>query len=213
MALKSFIEKNEDKYKIRIKGFEDRRGMPNKQMIVNGWHRKKDELLPYEAYYIGIHTTYDMLNTIKKGTTIGCRDIFTLNQVKRQHKLKGIFSGCSSINIPFYDGPRVGTSEYYHENKNTGILSLDTQIKQVHDLIDELSKKELVITDRLHIAMPCIAVGTPVIIKPRSFQQERFTLFTYFHEFPGFEKVVTKECGLKDKMESTFKDAFDSIFL
>lgn len=210
LTLQNFIKNN---YRdIDIDGYSDRSNLENKNVIINGWHRHDKESLPYEGIFIGIHTEYNKIQNIKDNTLIGCRDIFTLNEVNKNKKIKGILSGCSTITIPFYDGKRDGgTVEYTHEDKKTGFLPFEEQLKMANDLIEELKTRELVITNRLHIAIPCIALGTPVIINPRNFQKERFTIFKYFKEFPGYNKTITRESGLKEKMEEVFKDAFEEV--
>jgi hypothetical protein len=210
LTLYNFIKNN---YKnINIDGYSDRTNLENKNVIVNGWHRRIEEPLPNEGIFIGIHTAYDNTRVIKKNTLIGCRDIFTLNEVKKNKNIRGIFSGCSTITIPFYDGKRDGgVAEYMHQDLKTGYIPFDEQLKMAGNLIEELKTKELVMTNRLHIVIPCIALGTPVIINPRNFQKERFTIFKYFKEFPGFNKIITRESGLKEKMENVFKEAFEEV--
>ena len=182
-------------------------------MIINGWHRNQKECLPNEAIFVGIHTTNEMLTSVKKGSVIGCRDIFTLNEVRKNKQLIGIFTGCISIYLPYYEGIRSETAEYYHSDKHTGVYDIETQIKNVESLINELKTKQLVRTNRLHIAIPCIALGTPVIIEKRHFQQERFSIFDYFRPtFPGYRCIITKDSGLKEKMFDTFRQNFDIIF-
>jgi len=210
ITLKNFIE---SKYPlIKIDGYCNRQNL-EENMIINGWHRNKTETLPHhKVIYVGIHTDYNMIKDIKINTLFGCRDVFTMKEVlKYKDKYKAIFSGCSTITIPEYNGNRIGKKEYLHSD-NKESLTLDEQIKKIDELIDDLKTKELVITDRLHIAIPCIALGTPVILNPRKFQKERYTIFDYFPEFPGFGKVITKECGLRDNMLKTFENAFETIF-
>lgn len=209
ISLKNYIESNYPD--IIIDGYCDRKNLEN-NMIINGWHRNKNEVLPHKAMYIGIHTSYNMISSIQTNTMIGCRDIFTLKEVlKYNNKFKPIFSGCSTITIPEYTGIRNGINNYFHKDNNDS-LTFDEQIKNVNELIDDLKTKELVNTDRLHIALPCIALGTPVIVKPRKFQTERYSIFNHFPEFPGFDKVIKKECGLRESMLKTFENAFEEIF-
>ena len=210
LTLYNFIKNN---YKdIEIDGYSERSELENEKVIINGWHRNKEEPLPPVGIYIGVHTSREQIKSIKKNTVIGCRDIFTLNEVKINRRIKGIFSGCSTITIPFYEGIRDGgIVEYIHEDKKTGFIPFEEQLKIANDLIEELKTRELVITNRLHIAIPCIALGTPVIINPRNFQKERFTIFDYFKEFPGYNKTITRDSCLKEKMEEVFKDAFEEV--
>ena len=98
-----------------------------------------------------------------------------------------------------------------HEDKETGIIPFDKQIIIARNLIDELKTKELVTKNRLHIALPCIALGTPVKILKREFQPERFSILEN-HLFSGFDKIITyKPSGLRDYLEEQFIKGFDTI--
>lgn len=211
ISLMDFIER---KYGVKIKKFQDRSQMTENDMIINGWHRRLKEKLPNNALYIGLHSDRIMMKNISENTLIGCRDKFTFSEVEKLPHLKPIFTGCSTITIPLYDGSRKGKVEYKHEDKETGILSLERQIILARNLIDELKTKELVTTNRLHIALPCIALGTPVIIKKREFQPERFSIFEMVPKelFPGFGEIVTyKPSGIRDYLEQQFIKGFDEI--
>jgi hypothetical protein len=211
IALMDFVEK---KYGVKITNFEDRSLMTENDMIINGWHRHRKEKLPNNALYIGLHSDRLMMKNICENTLIGCRDKFTMLEVDNLPHLKSIFTGCSTCTIPVYNGPRKGKSVYMHEDKETGIIPLDEQIIIARNLLDELKQKELVTTNRLHIALPCIALGTPVKILKREFQPERFSIFENVpsHLFPGFDKIVNYEpSGLRDYLEHQFIKGFDSI--
>jgi len=211
IALMDFIERE---YKIKLDNFQDRSNMTENDMIINGWHRHRREKLPTEAIYIGLHSDYVMMKYIKKNTLIGCRDPFTVEQVSKISGLKSLLTGCATSTIPLYTGERKGEVIYMHEDKETGIIPFEEQIEIARNLINELKTKELVTTNRLHIALPCIALGTPVIIKKREFQPERFSMFETSGLFPGFDKVVTyKVGGLRDYLENLFIEGFNKIVL
>ena len=209
LTLQNFIKNN---YKdIIIDGYSDHSLLESEyKVIINGCHR--NEILPSESIFIGIHTDYTKIQNIKNDTLIGCRDMFTLNEVKKNKNINGIFSGCSVITIPFYDGKRNGgIVEKIEEKYIFGPKNFDEKLKLANDLIEELKLKELVVTNKLHIAMICIAVGTPVIITQRNIQKEQFSIFDNFKEFLGYNKTITRESGLKEKMEKVFKEAFEEI--
>ena len=214
VALMDFIERN---YKIKLDNFQDRSNMTENDMIINGWHRHRREKLPAEAIYIGLHSDYVMMKYIKKNTLVGCRDPFTVEQLGKVTGLQSILTGCSTSTIPLYTGERKGKVIYMHEDKETGIIPFEEQMKIARNLIDELKTKELVTTNRLHIALPCIALGTPVIIKKREFQPERFSNFESLIKtglFTGFDKTVTYEVGgLRDYLENMFIEGFNKIVL
>jgi hypothetical protein len=208
VALKDFIL---SKYGIDINEYSDRNNMTEDNMIINGWHRNQHEKLPENGIFIGLHSDSKKLTHLKNDTLIGCRDLFTLNEVKKIPHLKGIFSACSTCVIPKYTGPRKGKAEYLHADMKTGVIPFDKQIEMVRNLIDELKTKELVTTDRLHIALPCIALGTPVIMKKRSYQRERYSLFDLVPSFIGFGRIIKPNSGIREYFEKIFTDSFEKI--
>jgi hypothetical protein len=210
ITLEEFLKKRS----IHIDGYDDRKSMTD-DAIVNGWHRFSNELLPKRAKYIGIHTDRKQLLNIdrtQKEVIIGCRDPFTLNEVRKVCGLKGILSYCSSCTLEVYNGPRKGILHKYHGEKEIkDDAPWDLQIKVAKELLNQLKTAELVYTDRLHIILPCISFGTPVILNPRKFQLQRYSLFD-IPEYPGHEKVVELKSGLKYIFEKQFKETFDLIF-
>lgn len=208
VTLKDFIL---DKYKIDINEYSDRNNMSENDMIVNGWQRHDKEKIPENSIFIGLHSEAKKMKHIKKDTIIGCRDLFTLKEVEKIPHLKGIFSGCSTSMLSLYTGPRKGKEEYLHSDIKTGVVPFDKQIIMARKLIEELKTKELVTTNRLHIALPCIALGTPVIIKRRPFQMERYTIFDAIPDFPGYNKIINSRSGIREFFIKTFTDSFEQI--
>jgi exopolysaccharide biosynthesis predicted pyruvyltransferase EpsI len=210
ISLKKFLEKRS----IYVDDYDDRSSMTD-NAIVNGWHRHSNELLPRQAKYIGIHTDLQHLlniDTTKKNVIIGCRDPYTLNETSKVKGLKGILSYCSSCTLELYNGFRSGVLHKYHGEKEViDNASWDLQIKAAEELLNKLKTAELVYTDRLHIVLPCISFGTPVILNPRKYKLERYSLFN-IPEYPGHKKPIELKSGLKYRFEEKFKEAFDLIF-
>ncbi len=208
LSLKDFLQKHD----IVVDSYHDRKSMLN-GMIVNGFHCRPNEPLPKKAIYFGIFTDAAMLKNIDKGQLIGCRCIYTLDQVRRIPGLRGFITGCSTNSIEPYDGERSGEIRLMHDDLQTRYVNLpwDQQVKAAYELLDVLKKKSIVYTNRLHVALPCIALGTPVVLEKRLFRQERYSIFNTFKEFPGYGKVITKESGLRDAMRNVFIQGFEVI--
>ena len=212
ISLEDFI--NKSNYDIKINGYVDRADMSKEtNMIVNGWHRHPGHDFPTKSMFIGVHTDSNNIFRTNKFSLFGCRDLFTLNQCKSIHR-KGILSYCSTVTFPYYQGDRCGELKLYHDNEDKTLynLTFDEQKQRAGELLDILKTKELVYTDRLHIGLSCIALGTPVVITQRPFQKERYSMFHTVPQFIGFDKIITKESGVKEYMEQIFIDSFDKIY-
>lgn len=130
---------------------------------------------------------------------VGARDPVTLAQLSKE----GIpveLAGCATLTLPLYEGPRQGIISVDFEGPGTRLthemsrhLTLAEQWTAASDLLSRYKTAEAVYTSRLHVALPCLAFGTPVwIARPgaRGFP-ERFSLL----EEMGipFEELVVRD--------------------
>lgn len=133
-----------------------------------------------EAYFNDYNIAY-----LRRYEPIGCRDEYTVS-ILRKHHVRAYLNGCMTSILPkrrqmnqdkifFVDVPtdlqqyipdeikgeyEVLTQQYYF-NRDTSIASILDIIKaQYYKYADEA---RLVVTSRLHVASPCMAMGIPVI--------------------------------------------------
>ena len=115
---------------------------------------------------------------------IGARDQFTVDAA-RSAGLDTVFIGCATMTLPRYEGPRAGVYSVDYDGPGDRlthrISRRDTVATQWSMAIEMLSKyrtAEAVYTSRLHVALPCLAFGTPVwIASPRrAWKPERFSI-------------------------------------
>lgn len=124
---------------------------------------------------------------LKKYEPIGCRDEYTL-QVLRKYGLEAYLSGCLTLTFPkriltgkpkkvfVVDAPKelelfmpeeikenceVMTQQYSFD-RETEISEIIRRIKEQYGRYAE--EAALIITSRLHVAVPCLALGIPVIL-------------------------------------------------
>lgn len=156
--------------------------------------------------YVGVHIIPD-LRTARTAEAmavcglIGSRDTSTHKFLVSS----GVHSrvvGCASLTFPCYygaregiycvdvnDGIKEGTHKIgydpIYETHDCPLLSLDEanedvimdQYRKAYTLLEKYRKAELVITSRLHVTMPCLAFGTPVIyMGPISKTDDRVTI-------------------------------------
>lgn len=101
---------------------------------------------------------------------VGARDPLTHERLLREG-IAAEMVGCATLTLPRYDGPRQGVvsvdvagpgERVRHDIPRT--LSLAEQWEQAARLLERYRTSEAVYTSRLHVALPCLAFGTPVWI-------------------------------------------------
>jgi hypothetical protein len=101
---------------------------------------------------------------------IGARDPSTLAQLQ-SGGLPAVLIGCATLTLPRYDGPRSGVYSVDYpgpgQQLSHRISRRDSAATQWQAALEALAKyrsAEAVYTSRLHVALPCLAYGTPVWI-------------------------------------------------
>ena len=157
--------------------------------------------------FLGLSILTDSLNAndvryLTKFSPVGCRDMHTLSIMKR-NQIPAYLFGCMTMTFPkkwVKDEEKehiycidISTKLWdyipnYMKNRCL-ILSNAYNIEELTDspenkareLYNELVRKaQLVITSRMHVALPCIAAGIPVI----------FAKDIYSYRFNGVDKIV-----------------------
>ena len=138
-----------------------------------------------------ISTSKEAVDFLKSRAPIGTRDVVT-RRFLESLGVQSFFSGCMTLflrirNPPLLDKRRnntiyitdlsktyvkllprqiINTAEYVkHEISNGRNVKLWTQERFVdaYKILEKYSKAKLVITQRIHAALPCVAMGTPVL--------------------------------------------------
>ena len=117
---------------------------------------------------------------------IGARDQATF-ETARAAGLRSELIGCATLTLPRYDGPRSGVySVDWAQGPGRPLShrisrrdSPRQQWKWAVEALERYRTAEAVYTSRLHVALPCLAFGTPVWIANPSrgaWQPSRFSL-------------------------------------
>lgn len=120
---------------------------------------------------------------------VGCRDNFTLERL-RERGIDAFFSGCITLTLPkmparedkgqyvcvvdvmkkgrdkvheLLDG-KIEVREFTHLRDRDDSLSWDDRQEMVRELLTTYQNARCVITRRLHCALPCLAMGVPVLL-------------------------------------------------
>lgn len=171
--------------------------------------------------------------SLKPYFPLGARD----NETKEVLESLGYdtyFSGCMTLTIE--KNPKLKKSKkeyicavdlndkclnYLKENTNIEIkemthwtdnnykdLSFDERMKTVEKYLNTYQNAKLVVTERLHVALPCLALGTPVILIYYENNKDRLETFTnylnYYSEDDFLDtdiKILLKTKNSKDYLE------------
>lgn len=146
---------------------------------------------------------------LKKYGPVGARDLETEKRLKR-NGISSYFSGCMTLTLEKFNNVEkknkiclVDVSEkvtekvkevknskieilsHYLNQEETAKKSFEERMNDVENLLKKYQEAKLVITTRLHVALPCVALGTPVIVVHKDFFDED-RLGSYFKYFKNF---------------------------
>lgn len=163
---------------------------PNEMAIVNGWLGRNVAPRNPNVLFAGIFLAENVGNIrwIKESRyAVGARDPYTL-ELLRKFGVAAQFVGCATLTLPKYDGPRKG--EIHVESNTRSDVShaipsgmpWTEQLALGGELLEKYRTAKRVITSRLHVALPCLAFGTPVVVQAS-------TEYTYAKRFSIFEAL------------------------
>ena len=184
--LNEFTSKNNEKVKTIISGWfnHDKLSFPPSPFIDPLFIsiHFTDELLGNKPIYF---TDY-FLNYLKKYEPIGLRDDLVKSYLD-DNNISNYFSGCATLTIKKFENIKktdniclvdlnyfvtenikhefvnVITRTHYVDNSYNN-LSYDERFNYVEKLLKDYQSSKCVITSRLHCALPCLALGVPVIL-------------------------------------------------
>jgi len=153
-------------------------------LIASGWiggSQTKDWEPPVDTFFIGCYFTHPKFVPQQSPFAIGCRSSETLRYCWRMG-VPAWLSYCCSLSLR-HDG-RERTDKVFAVDVEHGIRrqyfpgaiklsqfihkasTQDQRRKMVETRLGQLQEARLVITSRLHIMLPCVAFGTPVVFVP-----------------------------------------------
>ncbi|HSI12110.1 MAG TPA: polysaccharide pyruvyl transferase family protein [Chthoniobacter sp.] len=148
----------------------------NVPFVVNGWlGNNRPPVANANCLFAGVyvHSNEDNYRWIRntRFAEVGARDPAMVMWCA-DRKIRASLIGCATLTFDPYRGPRSGV--YAVDTKvdgatfichDIGEMEWTEQLALARDLLVRYQQAELVITSRLHVALPCLAFGTPVIIK------------------------------------------------
>ena len=137
---------------------------------------------------------------LRRYEPIGCRDYYTMN-ILRQKNIMSYMGGCVTALLPRLDEIKgeqiymIDVPKKFYKHipeeilKNAKITSQilelsDCPIDDAKNRLRELAENaKLVITTRLHSALPSTALGIPVVLMKEHFSFRFTTLSNYLHVY------------------------------
>lgn len=157
-------------------------------LVANGWWKHREGDFPpagsLNPAYVGIHFACPESFCIRNADhlrmygPIGCRDHWTLSRLQRLG-IPAYFSNCLTLGLERWipanpDGPIVAVDllpgcklpPETLKMSHTGPMNSHPQHMrdQTMAALCAYQQARLVVTSRLHVALPCLAFGTPVVL-------------------------------------------------
>lgn len=141
---------------------------------------------------------------------IGARDPWTAEQLQKAGLKNVQMIGCPSMTFSKYEGPRKGSIAVDVERDGEKLTHLGWRGRHPREqwvgalaLLDKYRKAEIISTNRLHVALPSMAFGTPLkFVREMIFDDKRLSLLDHL--------LVDK--GRMEKLAETYRD-FLSVHL
>ncbi|HEX8913705.1 MAG TPA: polysaccharide pyruvyl transferase family protein [Humisphaera sp.] len=169
------------------------RARPDIPFVVNGWLGGPVPAAhpdcTFAGVFVGARRAEQLTWLRSSGRSVGARDPHTLSllSVAGTH---AEMVGCATLTFDRYGGRRSGRYAVDAGGSERGCIELTMGLPvgcPWHEQwalavarLETLRTAELVVTTRLHVALPCLAYGTPVIVRRTriglSEQPERLTL-------------------------------------
>jgi len=148
----------------------------NLPLIVNGWlgwstTPKPSTNCVFAGVHVGWHADHYVDWLRNANCVVGARDPYT-HELLQNSKVGSEMIGCATLTLPRYQGPRSGkysvdVAPYpgtIHLTNSIAAIGWSEQWELAATRLDQLRKAAIVYTKRLHVILPCLAFGTPVIL-------------------------------------------------
>ncbi len=161
---------------------------PGPTFVVNGYLSESTPRSS-DCLFAGIHVGArgsEQLDWMKHSDyPVGARDPATVRTLKKAG-IESEMIGCATLTLPKYTGARSGCVRIDDHSPECELtqahdnLPWYSQCECARQRLDLLRTAELVVTTRLHVVLPCLAFGTPVMFpaaaRNKIFQRDRLSL-------------------------------------
>jgi hypothetical protein len=174
-------------------------------LVANGSLGANPGRKQHAAHFAGIFIGADdqdnlhWLSTLSASPCVGARDPFTQQRLAAAG-IPAKMIGCATLTLPRYLGERRGILHIDDDTPHCMTqeipedMTWEDQWQLAQMRLHQLAHAASVHTTRLHVALPCLALGTPVCCHPEGEQLERYSLLTALEVPPG--ETVWKDPSL-----------------
>jgi len=178
---------------------------------------------------------------LRKYGPIGCRDTHT-HELLDKYKIDNYISGCITLTIDKLKTPKSKSKyiccvdvsneveEYIKQNTELKVitkthrldkkenmkLTYEERFENVRNLLKVYQNATLVVTSRLHCALPCLALGTPVILVTDDnsiYYKDRINSYLYCLSYYGEKDFLKTPIAdlLKHKNKNSYLEIRNSL--
>jgi Glycosyl transferase family 2/Polysaccharide pyruvyl transferase len=182
--------------------------------VVNGWLGWQAPANEQNCFFAGIHLGErepEFISWIRKSSApAGARDDYTAGLLA-SHRVASEVVGCPTLTFRRYTGKRSGrysvdvfpvAGTQYETSVIPTDLPWPEQWTLALERLDQLRKAEIVYTRRLHVILPCLAFGTPVVFPSKElrdiFDKSRLSILHWLG-FPYDEVVQMDVSGVAER--------------
>lgn len=165
---------------------------PDRNLVVNGWLGSNHvPAQPADARFVGVHLAqpHNVAWVRRSPVTVGARDPYTASLLAKEN-IPNEMIGCATLTFPAFHGPRSGVvavdcqtpppadalclTHAIHAD-----MSWPEQWFRAITYLDIYRRASIVYTSRLHVALPCLAFGTPVFFHHENHTDNRFSILDH----------------------------------
>lgn len=193
----------------------------NVKTILNGWWTHNKNAWPPPKNIIplltSMHINEEASSTFLskksmnycKNLDFGARDTWTLKFLKNNKFKNTYLSYCLTLTFPAYYGPRNNNiifvdslscekTQLSHYMETLCKLTPQERFIIAQERLDLYKKAKLVVTSRLHCALPCLAFGTPVLFQMPNLWPQRISgykkILSYKEDFEVIKSKLVERC-------------------
>lgn len=207
--------------------------VPACKVVMAGWYKHLElDWPPHEniiPLFLAFHAAAkncisEHIDYLAKWTPIGCRDLHTV-ELCRGYGLEAYFSGCVTLTLRPLEVPPLHKPIFIDVTVPEGIdhakgnvwISGDQpgqRLEKARQRLEWLASASCVVTSRLHVALPCAAMGVPVLLIPPPNDGRFSGLLQFVNHLEAYDEDAIRrfvECPMENPNPGKRMEVADEI--